>query len=235
VSFVGYPDGQRLSVWSAPTFASGNAIPVGHGYASDYVNCSQYACMGGFMESTVLPATVQVSWYADAAGQVPTSYRVFTLNNNPLQRAFVNLLNMGSWVQVNVSGIGGTTATLSLALFLTNHQHALDFIPFSAALLDENVSVPGGTVDYYYPGELYSGPVQFNFVNTAAGEFGFQYLTTTGTWDNFWVSNIVSTTDQWYTYPVLVPDSAWRVFVNNTTGAAANYAFTVISSTTGAT
>lgn len=227
----GYADYQRVENWDSGVLISFSAASRNANLISSIQDVSRYAYLGGSMQETESQCSVLVQWFLDSNGTIRVGQRTFILTSLTTAIAQIRFPNLGPFVQVIVSPIGGATYTSPMTLFGTNRVHPLEFIPRNQALFNMQVFALAVGDNFFYPTDYYAGPVVVSYINAGAGQTVYhQILNPAGVWD-YTEGHPVPGTN--YSYESIMPAGAWRIDLNST-GVVGGLRFSVIPSTTGA-
>lgn len=231
----GYADYQRIGNYdSAPLF---NQVvgPQNTQFTSGILDVSRYAYLGGRITPNGGDFSVQLTWFADAAGTITLNWRTFQITPNIAGNATLHIPNLGPFVQLQLTAIGGANYTTTIVLIGTNRVHPLEFIPRNPLLLSvQNLAIAANSHVIIYPSDYYAGPVQWLIQANVATPWAVEFdsLQPDGTYPAIYQlsGNSADTPGT-----ALTPPGAWRAIVYNTDVAAHNFWFVVTPSMTGAT
>lgn len=230
----GYPDGQRLQNYDTPTIYTVNPSVVAPPIQSPILYVGRFAYLGGFINESFNHSQHTFAWYTDSTGSVQLAQRHFQLSAAIGVGAQIRIPNLGPFFQHTITRPEGGNVEDAVLLFLTNRSYPLEFVPIDPVLVDvETQNVGAGATVFDYPTTYYGGPVQMVTQCSQNSQVVLSYQTGTGTWDEFWVSNVINN-GVWTNTTVIVPTSAWRFALENTSGVLGTYDVTIIPSTTGA-
>lgn len=230
----GYTDFQRVDNWDSPLLYTSNAVIPPGGEVTPTLDVSRYGYLAGFDGVGTAIALAGFIWCMDSAFTIQVAQRVLMLSSNINFSAQYRLQNLGPFLQVKWLRIAGVPSAHAATLFATNRTHPLEFIPQNPVLIDQqNVGLGAGLTNTLYPSDYYSGPVDFALnVNGANWGVVFRYLNSAGVWDYL---DEVTLSNGVTNYRRLMPSSAWRAEITNSSGGANTYYMTATPSTTGAT
>lgn len=233
---IGYPDFQRVVNWDSPVLYADSVDNVTTYKQSGALDVSRYAYMGGFMSITAGYCLVTLEWFLDQSMTTITGQRQFTLDQNISEICQPKIAHMGPFLQVTFEAIASNPFSGSWSLFATNRSFPLEFVPVNSLLIDQqDISVGAGVNDTFYPDSYYVGPALVGvYSNQPSGAVQFEQLSTSGTWDFFDQSGII-TSNTWTRIITILPTGAWRTILENGATASASMFLVVTPTTTGST
>lgn len=230
----GYPDYQRVENWDSDVVWNPGQATGGAPVDSGYIDVSRFACLLFNPVVTVGQVVVSIVWSNDDAGNLQLGSLQWCMDAAiGSSGAYRHTLNQGPFARIFVVPISASATVDPIAL-VDNRTGVLDFTPFAPTLIDEQNSPLGANqTATLYPTGLYAGPVHTWFEPAwASGILTLDTLATDGTYHVASVIDIPGAGDQ--SYVQLTPVGAWRMRVENGTGAASSYYLSVVPSITGA-
>jgi hypothetical protein len=228
----GYADWQRVENWDTGLLWN-IFIPAGNtSHLSPVLDVSRTAYLSGSVDMTVGDMTVGFTWYDDENLDNQLGSRVLNMSSEIADPAQLRIPNLGPYLQIVVHELGSAQYSATLLLWGTNRVHPLEFIPQAPYLVAHSVvALAANATNYTWPSDYYAGPVFVNATSPAGFTFRLEALNGVDTYDTLAVeptaANLV------INQSFVVPPGAWRVGMQNTSGAATNESLRVAYSATG--
>lgn len=235
-----YADYQRISNLDGDTLINVSGTFGGGTKEFGIFNVSRYAGLQLYSFRQAAEhgdATLTFTWYSTKAAAEEKS--AFTMGRRSFTRAGEIIIpmqalipNLGPWLTVS-----STCESLSAALklFASNRVSPLLFTP-EVPLIVANYKVKAAVAEQkiVYPLGYYAGPAHLLFHSAAeAGSIFLDTLTSNGNWA---ISTLAGSVGKLGNVDsiIMCPSSAWRVKVENTGAAEAEYWVVIMPSATGA-
>ena len=235
---TGYPDWQRVSNYDSGILWSDDTGVTNATVQSPVLDVQRYALLSGLISCVTGQVLVTLQWYPDDTGSILNQLQTqeFVMSALVAEPAMLNVLNLGPFVQVTLTAIGGANYRVAARLFASNRQNPLPAAPIFPLMVDVPTQALGaGLTTKVYPLGYFAGPVQvFISVPAVTWGWGIEYMFTDGTWHSITGSGTGST-PLLSTQVLIVPLNAWRLSVTNASGAGGNFSATITQTTTGST
>lgn len=159
----GYADFQRLENYDSGVLYSDTGTIPNPTFTVGPFDVSRYAYLGGREQSTGGFIKVTINWWQDAAATVLAGSRSYNLTQstntpNPAQIRFPNL---GPFVTLTYTKLGGSVATHLASIFATNRVYAYEFTPQTPVLIEAvGGTVGAGGLEQFFPASYYAGPIR---------------------------------------------------------------------------
>lgn len=232
---TGYPDGQRLANYDSGPLWNFTMVASPNPQSSPVMNMQHFAAAGGYVLATVAQAVVTFTWYADALLVNEISAKTFTVDHNiPAALGGFMIPNLGPFLQVTVTNIGGNPYAINALVFGSNRISPIPWIPQNSIIIDQQaVAIGASTGVDVFPSDYYAGPCDVYYSLTQANTFFIQGLNASGNYDILNGQNEVANSNSTFTF--VAPAGAWKFRVGNDAAVAAAYTLVVVASLTGAT
>jgi hypothetical protein len=231
---VGYDDYQRIANYDSAILYSFVAPPSASTLESSVIPVLRWSYLEGILAPNTNPSLLTFTWTADLAGLSTIGVRTFVISplvTNPMQ---FRLSNLGPYVQVQQSPIGGLNWGCSGQMFGGNRQSLLEAIPQNNVVISQQAAAVGANVTQtIYPTDYYAGPMSvWVLPQMASSTVTLVYVSPTVLLPIVQVG--MGGTNSENNFTLVVPLGAWAIQFSNLTAAASTYYMVATTSSTGA-
>lgn len=235
MSAIGYPDWQRVVNWDGPVLWQPPGTPFSSILFSPVLDVSRYHLTALFLQLTGGEAQVTVVWYFDQGGTMQAGRRVFFTNRNVANGNWLRMVNQGSFVQIEIEPLQAGTVTPFIRVSGSNRTGPTEVTPPNDMLAQQAFSpLAGNTSVDVWANYMFAGPVSIWF-NVPASGWELEVFTADRPTTTYPIFNVLSSGAGDITAKIVLPLSACKFQVHNTTVAAGQYSLAVVPSDTGST